>query len=392
MSALDEARLASPRTREAGASGRKLRELDSVRGIAAVVVFNLHFLGGVRGDLLARLGATPFYGAANGGAAVLLFFVLSGFVLTLAPLRAGRLHRLAGPAIRRYPRLAGPVVLAGLASVALATCGGFPGTGWIGTRTGKLFPLDMFWGSQMHNDAAWPVLREAAFGTFFLGTADHNPVLWTMKWELFGSALSFGLAFVLLLPVPRAWRLAGACALAGVAAWHSIWLIGFPIGVAGAVAHLRHGHRLRISPLAAGLLFCAAAFVMSWNIEHAAGAWRWADAVPERHRTYLWAVVQSGAGAAMLAIALYCAPARRLLRTRFFGALGHLSFPLYLTHFFVLLSLGTWTCLAVFPNGVTLAWLPAFYVAMLAASCAVAYPLAVFDRGWIRLLFRLSPR
>ncbi len=389
MSVLDEARVAPGRIQET-VSGRKLTELDSVRGIAAVIVFNLHFLGGVRGDVLAWLRATPFYGAANGGAAVMLFFVLSGFVLTLAPLRAGRLRRLAGPAIRRYPRLAGPVVVAGLLSVGLAVSGGFPGVGWIGTRTGKLFPLDLFWGSQMNNDAAWPVLREAAYGTFFGGTSDHNPVLWTMKWELLGSVLAFALAFVLMLPVTRAWRLAGVCLLAGMGAWHSIWLIGFPIGVAGALAHLRHGHRLRMSPLAAGLLFCAAAYVMSWNIEHAAGAWRWAGALSARHRNYAWAFAECLAGACMLAIALYCAPARRLLRTRFFSALGHLSFPLYLTHFFALLSLGTWTCLAVFPNGVRLIWLPAFYVAMLAGACAMAYPITVFDRRWIKLLFRLS--
>ncbi len=279
MPSLAETCLAAGRSHDNAASGRKLTELDAVRGIAAVVVFNLHFLGGVRGDVLARLSATPLYAAANGGAAVLLFFVLSGFVLTLAPLRAGRLRRLAGPAIRRYPRLAGPVVLTALLSVGLARYGGFPGVGWIGTRTGKLFPLDLFWGSQMNNGAIWPVLREAAFGTFFTGTSDHNPVLWTMKWELLGSVLAFALALVLLLPLPRAVRMAGAGLLAGAAAWHSIWLIAFPIGVAGALAHLRHGHAMRIPPLAAAVLFCAAAYVMSWNIEHAAGAWRWADSI-----------------------------------------------------------------------------------------------------------------
>ncbi len=391
MPSLAETCLAAGRSHDNAASGRKLTELDAVRGIAAVVVFNLHFLGGVRGDVLARLSATPLYAAANGGAAVLLFFVLSGFVLTLAPLRAGRLRRLAGPAIRRYPRLAGPVVLTALLSVGLARYGGFPGVGWIGTRTGKLFPLDLFWGSQMNNGAIWPVLREAAFGTFFTGTSDHNPVLWTMKWELLGSVLAFALALVLLLPLPRAVRMAGAGLLAGAAAWHSIWLIAFPIGVAGALAHLRHGHAMRIPPLAAAVLFCAAAYVMSWNIEHAAGAWRWADSIPDRHRNYLWAFAQCVSGACMLAIALYCPLARRVLRTRLFSALGHLSFPLYLTHFFVLLSVGTWTCLAAFPNGVGLAWLPAFYVALLAASCALAYPIAAFDRRWIRLLFRFSP-
>ena len=392
MSALADTLAADGRAREAYSPPAKLTELDSVRGIAAVIVFNLHFLGGVRGDVLAWLSATPFYGVANGGAAVMLFFVLSGFVLTLAPLRAGRARRLAGPVVRRWPRLAGPVVVAALLSVALARTGGFPGVGWIAARTGGAFPLDMFWGSQMHNDAAWPVLREAAFGTFFLGASDHNPVLWTMQWELLGSVVAFGLAVIFLLAMPRAVRLACAGLLSGAAAWHSIWLVGFPIGVAGALGHLRYGHRFRIPPSAAAVLFCAAAFVMSWNIEHAAGAWRWADRIPLRQRDYAWAFAECVAGAGMLAIALYCEPVRRLLRTRPFRGLGRLSFPLYLTHFFALLSLGTWTCLAVFPDGVRLVWLPAFYLAMLAMACAMAYPVAVFDRRWIRLLFWVSPR
>ena len=61
-------------------------------------------------------------------------------------------------------------------------------------------------------------------------------------------------------------------------------------------------------------------------------------------------------------------------------------------HFFALLSFGTWACLAVFPNGVRLIWLPAFYVAMFAITCAMAYPVAVFDQRWTRLLSRTSPR
>ena len=373
------------------AAGGKLAELDSVRGLAALVVFNLHFVGSLRGDVLAWLSATPFFGAVNGGAAVLLFFVLSGFVLTLAPLRAGTPGRRAGPVIRRYPRLAGPVVLAGVIAIGIARCGGFPGVGWIGRRTGAGFPRDLFWGSQMQNAAAWPVLREAAFTTFLQGAARHNPVLWTMRWELLGSALAFALAFVLLLPLPRGVRIGGACLLSFAAARHSVWLIGFPVGVAGAAGHLRYGRQLRLPPRAALPLLCAAAFVMSWNIGDTAGAWRWTGALPLRYRITVWAIAQCAAGACLLAVALYCAPLRRLLRGRLFLALGRLSFPLYLTHLYVLLSLGTWTCLAAFPHGVALVWLPGLYVAMLAAACALAYPMAVLDRLWIRLLFRVGP-
>ncbi len=71
----------------AAAPGRRLSELDALRGLAAVVVLLHHSL--LSGDFLAGplgrwLAATPLQPLQSGRPAVMFFFMLSGFVLTKA--------------------------------------------------------------------------------------------------------------------------------------------------------------------------------------------------------------------------------------------------------------------------------------------------------------------
>ena len=72
------------------AGSRKLMELEALRGVAAVIVLFHHFLlvvaprlhGRNFPDDLIALVRTPLFALVNGSAAVAIFFVLSGFVLT----------------------------------------------------------------------------------------------------------------------------------------------------------------------------------------------------------------------------------------------------------------------------------------------------------------------
>lgn len=67
---------------EAVQSRNELPQCESIRGIAAILVFWFHYLGGVYGyNAIADLpfGAGLFFGGSTG---VTLFFVLSGFLLT----------------------------------------------------------------------------------------------------------------------------------------------------------------------------------------------------------------------------------------------------------------------------------------------------------------------
>ena len=104
----------------------KLTELDAVRGIAAAIVFSGHFCEGLLPAVTSALNGTPLFIALNGPAAVIVFFVLSGFVLTLRPLSAQRAGLIIPLALKRWPRLAGPVAVAALGYSLAAMIGAFP--------------------------------------------------------------------------------------------------------------------------------------------------------------------------------------------------------------------------------------------------------------------------
>jgi peptidoglycan/LPS O-acetylase OafA/YrhL len=104
---------------------RRLRELDALRGIAALYVLlhhNLIAAGPVTGWVADVLDMTPLRGLTNGRPAVLFFFVLSGYVLTraLRGSEAGSSARgYAGWIAQRVARLGLPALAALLVSVVL---------------------------------------------------------------------------------------------------------------------------------------------------------------------------------------------------------------------------------------------------------------------------------
>ncbi|MDB5155838.1 MAG: hypothetical protein JWR50_545, partial [Mucilaginibacter sp.] len=64
--------------------GHRYKQLDSLRGLAALTVFIGHSVGSVvDASLLTKVETTPLSVLFNGYAAVMFFFVLSGFVLSL---------------------------------------------------------------------------------------------------------------------------------------------------------------------------------------------------------------------------------------------------------------------------------------------------------------------
>ncbi len=79
------------RSARTGTTGRRFIALDGLRGIAALVVVVFHYTMGYGTFLLAPdfLSATPLHLFWDGSAAVSLFFVLSGFVLSHGYLAAG---------------------------------------------------------------------------------------------------------------------------------------------------------------------------------------------------------------------------------------------------------------------------------------------------------------
>lgn len=94
--------------RAPGPSRMRLTELDSLRGLAALAVSLAHIVSqplGVSATVIAVISLTPLHAFYEGQRAVLLFFVLSGFVLAL-PFFRGDVSPTAfvvKRAVRLYP-------------------------------------------------------------------------------------------------------------------------------------------------------------------------------------------------------------------------------------------------------------------------------------------------
>lgn len=171
----------------------KIHSAESLRGIACLAVVFSHLLGVFYPQLhnfyesqlpkfnfAEAIYNSPFAFIYSGTGAVFVFFVLSGYVLTLSSLKAvDQKKKLRESLIKRYPRLAIP---------ALFSCLIFWGLLHINidlSRTSEWFQsikitpdfLDAFY--------------SGSIGAFILGENRYNPVLWTMQIELLGSFIIY---------------------------------------------------------------------------------------------------------------------------------------------------------------------------------------------------------
>jgi peptidoglycan/LPS O-acetylase OafA/YrhL len=267
---------------------------------------------------------TPLRYLVMGPEAVVVFFVLSGFVLVL-PLLGGRSLDLWNYFPRRALRLwlpsAAAVVLAILVILLTPQDPSGLRSSWAQAFS---FP------SLTANDVV---------GSFFLitGSPKLNNPLWTLKWELLFSLL-LPIAFIAVLRMRRgrgAWLV--MCAL--VSGLGSVWgvpaLTYGPMFLAGAVlAGELHARRGGFAPGRAW-----AAFVVGMGLLGVPDMVRlWG---PEEARGFLVPYSQSAVvlGASLLVLALTSTSAlSKFLSLPFFRFFGRISFSLYLVHVPLLLA------------------------------------------------------
>ena len=148
-------------------------ELDSLRGVAALFVVFDHFMRGLVQSspphFVASIAYLPFL--TNGAGAVMMFFVLSGFVLSL-PMLSGKSQGYPAYAVRRISRIYLPYLAALL--IALAGCWRFQGLQKYGLVLGSLW----------QNPPTWPLVAKHLA---FLGRYDvyaYNPPTWSLVHEM----------------------------------------------------------------------------------------------------------------------------------------------------------------------------------------------------------------
>ncbi len=345
---------------------RHVPELDSLRGVAAAVVvlnhFHLAWLVAGAPRWLQHFRADPLlWLLVNGHASVMLFFLLSGFVLMLPYLRdAGRAQSypifILRRALRIYPTYW--AVLA-LAAVLCAVFSGKPsighilGVNWPSPPDGQslwrhlllLLPVEI----HRYDNPVWSLVHEARISLLFPLIA-FAALRLSLPWTLAVAALCSWLSPVVLQHVepglPADMQMtAWACTLK----YCGIFLLGAALARRrqAAVALLDRLPRYGRAALLTGALLLYLYPVPGWHL---------------LERGDLCCAMAAGV---LLTFALRRSgtPAR-LLRLRAIRFLGSISYSLYLVHLPVLLAL----C-AVLPQRLPFPWVfPVFLAASLVAA------------------------
>ncbi len=380
-----------------GARHRRDQSLEGIRGVAAVVVVLWHNMLGFfprqsgvfpQLDQSAGGGASgmPWFGLLNGTAAVTVFFVLSGLVLSRAYLSTGDASIIARGALKRWPRLAGPVLVVVVISALLDRFGlyrydqaaALTGSPWL---AGHLF----------HAVApeARGVTQAISQGvmTFIRGDSYYDTSLWTMRYEMTGSYVVFGLVLILGQLRGSARSVAYVlCVSLLISVYLDTYTLAFIAGV--CVAQIQIAVPCRI-PTSAGVVMAVLGVFLLGYSGLAVGWYRpLASLVGSTNPVYLHM-----AGAIMIISgADGTAALKRLLRSRPSRFLGRISFPLYLVHIPILCSAGCGMVLAVAPSAGVEAAGSAALLTTVVVSLAASVPLALLNDIWTARVDRWARR
>ena len=315
-------------------TSQRIHSLDGLRGVACLAVLLLHIA-----MMLELWGPDGTYPLIPGTPAVIVFFVLSGVVLSIAPLerlRAGRAYDWLGYYPRRVVRLGIPLAVA----VALGIAAGY--AAWCMGSTGRSATAVAFSGTpqQVVHDALMQ------FDVLFFVSDDTqnlfgdplvrvNSPVWSMGWELWFS-LTLPLAVACLARVRR-----DGAAIVGILAgvFVSHWCGYFPLRLCLTfwLGVILARHLPEVSALRLPVSFETVTLVaLLGAIELAQAAQAGLLGPLDVLALAALQTLMNAACAGLVALAMTDGLVRRVLSTRPARFLGTVSFSLYLTHSLVI--------------------------------------------------------
>ena len=379
------------------AADHRIVPLEAIRGFAAVAVVVYHGLlsfapQAINGGHSALQPVWEFiFGLVNGGAAVTLFFVLSGFVLSLPFTRAPASASVSGKSTfsrmglamtKRWPRLAGLTVLGCLSGWVLVQLSGnayvmaarISGANWLASHANSpLSPRDpLTWHGAVH---------EGLLSIFTRGDVHYDSALWTMRIELFCSLAIFALAPLLFalrrwwIRILLLWLIAAAVGARYPLTYLTDFLCGATLALLASEGRLPELGRSGAALLSLIVLF---SFGFSGTPDLSLYAPLRAVLPSGDSNHFVWEI---GAVALMIAV-LGFEPVYRALCRPWAARLGVLSFPLYVIHVPILLSLGAASFILGAKCFSAAAGAALAMIVTLTASFSLAMPLAWADRHW----------
>jgi peptidoglycan/LPS O-acetylase OafA/YrhL len=329
------------------APGGRFRSLDGLRGVAALTVVFSHSLltlpaaanaRGVppTGSALWWIGYSPLKLVTAGAEAVLIFFVLSGFVLVLPVLRARSYDWVAyyfRRTIRLYLPVVASIVFAAIVIYAHPQKSG-NGSSWVDNYSFAV--------------PNWRVFAES-LDIFQPDNVVNNP-LWTLRWEIiFSLALPLFAIGAILLRRRWRWVLLGTVVLVYVGTLSGAsFLLYLPVFLCGGVLAVNADRLLDWAKRIEGrpgvslawfalLLVGMTLLVLDWltaPIVHI-----------DKIQSFIASLSYVGA-VIIVAVAFLWRPLESLLTLPPFRWLGRVSFSLYLVHVPIIIA-----CANIFGKG-----------------------------------------
>lgn len=312
----------------------RFRSLDGLRGVAALIVVIYHVM--LTGPAISRAYLhpaeatftplsyaffwTPLHLIWAGREAVIVFFVLSGFVLAL-PASSGK----AAHWLSYYPRRIVRLYLPSIASLILALA-----TTLIVVR--RVIPGGSEWLNQ--HATSGHGIHEVIVGSTLLidGSGGLNTPLWSLKWEVL---------FSLLLPAyllvarhgARYWAILGAGILTVQFLGTYTGLDGFTYLAEFAAGVLLAFKREALARIAARLSRAAWTWLSALAIVLLTAHWSCSQLLASPNSFYPVSIPLATVGAALTVfIVAWCPSARRMFEASSIAWLGRVSFSLYLVH------------------------------------------------------------
>ena len=376
-------------------SNYKLIPLEAARGIASLVVFTHHFFLGFAPKITGRLpelrdtdsliGSWYFF-LFNGSSAVIFFFALSGFVLCWKPFINEPLNSAVSSLIKRWPRLAFPVCCITFLSFLFfkfnlytyAEVSALTGSPWLANFA------DAHWSKDFYPSLGGALIQ--GLTTFFTGDAGYNTNLWTMRIEFIGSI--FVLAMTYLIAKVNKTIVLFLTFLTFLSWGLSIDVSFVPFLVGMYLSRIISSNKIETGLILSLLLLALGLYFLGYLIPQKDYKWvLWlVNLLPKSFLGNLEPLIHTlGAG-----MVIYAITTNRAIYQRLNGKislfLGKISFPFYLIHTIIILSIAGSFYKLLYGDIETVPLLIIAYFSTLIVSLLLALPIMWLDLWWIRLL------
>ena len=332
---------------------------------------------------------TPLFILANGTAAVAIFFVLSGYVLSLGFFNNNQ-KEVTATVIKRWPRLVPIALISVLFSYACIKLNFYHYLKAAEITHSDWMKHFGYAGHDNIEDATLlQTIYQGVFLVFFRGNGDSwlNSSLWTMHLELVGSLIVYGLVAI----TRKSESVETFCVylIAGIATYFSNPYL--PLFVAGSFLAYQHSRGFAQRSFSTIWKIVITIFViLSFGyMSPGVGFYRITSHLNPYEADFR--IFTHGLAALFLIhLAITNIRLKKGLDQRWLKLLGHASFPLYAIHVPVFFSLSSWIFIASYES---FGYRSAFFITFIVTITVVllaSHALGKVDRTWCRFLNSLQ--